>query len=143
MGGSWRAWRCCRRPASSGATGFGALVGWVVVVGRADREQAFAHYADALSALGDGGVVGDQDQRQPALAPEFFEQVDDFVAGVLIEVAGGLVGQEHRGLLHQGPGDGNPLLLPAGHLAGKMPGPVSESDRIESGVYPAVALGGN
>src|SRR5258708_40118764 len=117
MGGSWRAWRCCRRPASSGAPGCGALVGWAVVVGRADREQAFAHYADALSALGDGGVAGDQDQRQPALAPEVFEQVNDFAAGVLNELAGGLVGPQHRGPLHQGPAYGNPLQLPAGLLA--------------------------
>jgi len=58
-----------------------------------DREQALAHHADPLGAAGDGGVVGDQDQSEAAFPPELLQQVDDLVAGVLVEVAGGLVGQ--------------------------------------------------
>src|SRR6516225_4012905 len=110
--------------------------------GRVHREQALAHHADPLRAAGDGGVVGDQDEGEPALPPEPLQQADDLVPGVLVEVAGGLVGQEHLGLLDQGPGDRGPLLLPAGHLAGQVPGPVAQADPVQGGVHPAAAFGG-
>jgi transposase len=50
--------------------------------------------------------VADQDQGQPALAPQRVEQADDLVPGVLVQVAGRLVGQQDLRFLDQGPGDG-------------------------------------
>jgi len=57
--------------------------------------------------------VADQDERQPALAPQRVEQADDLVPGVLVQVACRLVGQQHAGLLDQGTGYRHPLLLAA------------------------------
>jgi len=60
--------------------------------------------------------VGDQDQREAALAPQAVEQGDDLVPGVLVQIAGRLVGEQHPGLLDQGAGDRDPLLLAAAGL---------------------------
>ena len=49
-------------------------------------------------------------------------------AGVLVEVAGRLVGQQHRGLLDQGAGDRHPLLLAAGQFGGQVAEPLAEAD---------------
>ena len=47
-----------------------------------------------------GGVVGDQDERRPRLPAEPEEEIDDGVAGVLVQVARRLVGQEEpRGFI--------------------------------------------
>ena len=46
------------------------------------------------------------------------EQRHDFVAGGGIEVAGGLVGQQDRGVVHQRAGHGHALPLAAGKLVG-------------------------
>ena len=61
------------------------------------------------------------------------EQLEHPAGGALVEVAGGLVGQEDRGIVHQGAGDGDPLLLAAGKLAGIGPGLAGES---HLGQYP-------
>ena len=42
------------------------------------------------------------------------EQLDDVLAGLLVQVAGGLVGEDQLGLVGQRPGDRHPLLLAAG-----------------------------
>jgi hypothetical protein len=43
--------------------------------------------------------VGDQDEGQPEFLPEDLQQGDDLVAGVFVEVAGGLVGEQRREFL--------------------------------------------
>jgi acyl-CoA thioesterase-1 len=74
--------------------------------------------------------VGDQDQGQAPLAPQPFQQEDDVVAGVLVQVAGGLVGQQHLGILDQGAGDRHALLLTAGQFRGQVAGPVGQADLL-------------
>ena len=44
------------------------------------------------------------------------EEVEDLLAGLGVQVAGGLVGQQQGRVVDQGPGDGHPLLLAAGEL---------------------------
>ncbi len=56
------------------------------------------------------------------------------LGGVLgVEVAGRLVGQQQRGAVDQGPGDGSPLHLPAAELMGKMVRPVRHPDLLQYG----------
>ena len=74
------------------------------------------------------------------LPPQLLQQGDDLVPGVLVEVAGGLVGQQHLGLLDQGAGDRHPLLLAAGHLGRQVAQPVAEPDRLQRGRGPGPAL---
>ena len=45
------------------------------------------------------------------------EQLEDAAGGALVEVAGRLVGDEDRGIVHQRPRDGDALLLAARELA--------------------------
>jgi len=63
-----------------------------------------------------GAVVGDEDGRGGPLAGEAGEEVDDGGASLVVEGAGGLVGQEDGGVVHQGAGDVDALALAAGEL---------------------------
>ena len=45
--------------------------------------------------------------------------------------AGRLVGEQQRRLAHQRPGDGDPLLLPAGKLVRPVAGPVRHADALQ------------
>ena len=56
------------------------------------------------------------------------EELEDLVARLAVEVAGGLVGQQQRRPLDQGPGDGHPLALAAGHLVGAVAHAVGQPD---------------
>ena len=68
-----------------------------------------------LADRGDLGVVGDEHDR-PAGGVELVEQGHDVGAGVAVEVAGRLVGEDERGLGDERPGDRDALLLAAGQL---------------------------
>ena len=55
----------------------------------------------------------------------------DLVAGLGVELAGRLVGQDQERVLHQGPGDGHALLLAAGELVGAVVEAVAQADLRE------------
>ena len=67
---------------------------------------------------GDLGVVRGDDQRHLFFGAKILEQLNDFAAGVGIEVAGGLIGQQQFRLVDEGAGDGDALLFAAGKLVG-------------------------
>ena len=48
--------------------------------------------------------------------PGLLEGADDGTAGLGVQVAGGLVGQDHQGVVDEGPGNGSALLFSAGNL---------------------------
>ena len=66
-----------------------------------------------VGAAGHGQVVSDDDEGGAVLGALALQERHDRVAGVDIEGAGGLVGQDDAGAAGQGPGDGHPLLLTA------------------------------
>ncbi len=57
--------------------------------------------------------------------------------GAGVQCAGGLVGQDHRGVPRQGPGDGHPLLLAAGELAGQVLPLVRQAHPLQGLRWPA------
>ena len=61
---------------------------------RPGNDLAVAHFGHAVAARGRGPVMGDQQQRGALLCPEIEEQLDDLLAGLVVEIAGGLVGQD-------------------------------------------------
>ena len=71
---------------------------------------------DAISISGDARVVRDHDDGAVVLFRYIPQQTGDFVAGVCVEVAGGFVGQDERGLSHQGAGNRHTLLFATGEL---------------------------
>ena len=72
----------------------------------------------------------------PASPPQLFQQPHDVVPGALVQVPGRLVGQQHLGLLDQGPGDGHPLLLAAGQLRRQVPQPLPQPEVLQRGAWP-------
>ena len=87
--------------------------------------------------LGDGVVVGDDHDRRAGLV-ELVDQGQDRLPGGLVEVPGRLVGEHDGGLADEGPGDRDPLALPARELGGTDVGALGQADQIQ-GVEGALA----
>ena len=72
-----------------------------------------------MSAAGDCRIVRHHDEGQ-TVPVEPFEQLQDLVTHVLIEVSRRLVGQKHPRALGDRAGDRDALLLPTRELARKV-----------------------
>ena len=70
------------------------------------------------------------------------EESHDFDAGLGIEVAGGLVGQDDGGAVDQGAGDGHALALAAGELIGLVIHALAQADVGQRFLGAVDALGG-
>ena len=70
--------------------------------------------------LGGQPVVVGHDHERRAVGVEPAEELEDLVAGGGVELAGGLVGEEHGRPVGERPGDGDPLHLAAGELGRPM-----------------------
>ena len=93
-------------------------------------DAAVLHADDPLGVAGHALLVGDQDDRLP-FRVELIEQGQDVLAGLAVEVAGRLIGQQDAGIADQGAGDGDPLLLAAGELVGTVLDPVAQAHALE------------
>jgi hypothetical protein len=58
------------------------------------RHLAIAHLDDAAAAAGETAVVGDEQKRRAFARLQIEEQVDDRFTRVLVEIAGGFVGED-------------------------------------------------
>ena len=92
---------------------------------------------DPVGLGGNGLIVRNHHYSQVLLPVQVAEDSDDFLAGLLVEVAGGLVGQQQPGLGDQGPGDGRPLHLAPGKLARPMLQTMPQPDVSSSSVAAA------
>ena len=83
--------------------------------------------------------MGDDDEGDAALPVELEQEVLDHRAGGRVEVARGLVGEDHGGVVDQGPGDRDPLLLPARQVGGTAGGLLRHVQALEhvQGTAPA------
>jgi hypothetical protein len=66
-----------------------------------------------MAMLGDLAVMRDQHERRGTFAIEREQQLDDARTGRLIEVPGGLIGEQHLWPASEGAGDSATLLLAA------------------------------
>ena len=73
----------------------------------------------AIGAPGNRLVVGDHHDGQ-TLVMLGGDEVEDFAPRGLIEIAGGFIGKENLGFVHQGPGNRHPLTLASGEFAGPV-----------------------
>ena len=78
------------------------------------------------AVLGDLRVVGDKNNRT-SLGVQTLEEHQDLKRGTGIQVAGSLVRQDHRRVVHQGTGDRHTLHLATGHLVAFMHQSVSQA----------------
>jgi len=79
------------------------------------------------------GVVRDEHDGQFFVFVQLFEDFHDLGAGVGIEVAGRFVGEEDAWFVDERPGDGDALLLAAGHLGRDVVHAIVESDSAQGG----------
>jgi hypothetical protein len=68
---------------------------------------------DPIGGLGDLAAVRDEEDRAPLLAREPEEEVQDLPPVLLVEVPGGLVGEQEPRPPLQGAAQRDPLHLPA------------------------------
>ena len=69
---------------------------------------------EADGAVGEGGeafVVGDDDEGLTETVAKVEEELVEFLLVLGVEAAGGLVGKDDRGVVDEGAGDGDALLL--------------------------------
>jgi len=105
-------------------------------------EAAVFEAVGFLHARGEGGVVGDDDQRGAGLLLGLKEEVGDLVAGRGVEGAGGFIGEEELGLIDQGAGESDAELFAAGELPRAMGEAVSEADGSEERLGAGAGGGG-
>ena len=74
----------------------------------------------ALAARGEARIVGDEHERRAHAPVQPENQVDDLLAGLAVEIAGRLIGEQDLGLRRKRPRKRDPLLLAARKLAGHM-----------------------
>ncbi len=74
----------------------------------------------AIARRGQPRIVRRDDRRELTFPVHLAKQIVQRVGGVLVEVAGGLVGEEQRRGHDQRPRDGDTLLLAAGQHARAM-----------------------
>ena len=99
------------------------------------------HAHDATAALRQAGVMRHQDKRclSPPLQVE--QQVDDMTAGLAVEIACRLVGEENLRVGTQGASQRHALLLPSGELGREMIYPVRQPDLVEHGAGRVEGIG--
>ena len=75
--------------------------------------------------------MGDDDQGDGMFRGKIEKDFHNFAAIFGIEIASGLVGEEHFGFVHDGSGDGDALLLATGKFGGEVLGAVGQADALE------------
>jgi hypothetical protein len=97
------------------------------------QDGAVGQVQDRVGGVHKGGVVGGE-QRGHALGPDDgAEQAHDLLAGLGVQLPGGLVGQQQPGARRESTGDGHALLLAAGELARPVPGVAGQADKVSPG----------
>ena len=87
-----------------------------------------------------GGLVRDHHDRLAELVDGPAQQVEDLGRGRGVEVAGRLVGEDHRGLGGQRARHRHPLLLPARQLGRAVGAPVGQRDGLEQALDAAAGV---
>ncbi len=87
---------------------------------------------DTLRLHGDGIVVSDE-HHGIALPVQLLQHFQYLTAGVAVQCAGGLVGQNDSRTACQCPRDGNTLLLTAGKLVGLVPELIAKTHPLQCG----------
>ena len=94
-----------------------------------------------MRALGRVRIVRDHHDRLAVIAIERLQQVEDFVAGLAIEVARRLVAEEQRRVGHDRARDADALFLTAGELARIVLRAIGQADDLQRDADALAALG--
>jgi hypothetical protein len=94
-------------------------------------EASFVQADHSVHFRGEALVVRGDEGGTAFAADQVQEFAEDRVRGVLVEIASGLVGEEDGGLVDDGSGDGDALLLSAGQLRWTVVEPVGKAERAK------------
>ena len=83
-----------------------------------------------LGSCGDVIFMGHEHQRDP-LCMEFIKQVEHIVGGAGIQCSGGFIRQQQAGLVDDGSGDRDTLLLAAGELVRLILHAIRQTDTVQ------------
>ena len=88
--------------------------------------------------------MSDEDQGGAVFAIKREQQIGNFVPGLAIEVAGGLIGEQNGRAPVKGPGQRHPLLFAAGELRRQVVQAFAKSQLLKqrAGIAPALAIAG-
>ena len=88
--------------------------------------------------------MSDEDQGGAVFAIKREQQIGNFVPGLAIEVAGGLIGEQNGRAPVKGPGQRHPLLFAAGELRRQVVQASAKSQLLKqrAGIAPALAIAG-
>ena len=89
------------------------------------------HLDDFIRHFGNPQVMGDDDDGFVVVFVQILQQLQNFFRIFFIQRAGGFVAEDDVGILGQAPDDRNPLLLPAGELAGIFVAGFFQTDLFE------------
>lgn len=85
---------------------------------------------DAVGVFGGMGFVSDQ-YDGVAFFVQVLEYLHDLYTRFGVQIAGRFVGEDDRGIVDEGAGDGYALLFSAGYLIGVIVQSMAESDRLQ------------
>src|SRR3990167_2891931 len=105
-------------------------------------DHAVHEMHDAFRICGHVGLVRDHQHGDALFGVQVPEQFHDLLAAVRVEVAGGLVGQQHLRLGDDGARDGHALLLPAREFARRVVLPTLEAHPFQRAPGQAVPRSG-
>src|SRR6267143_1921190 len=108
------------------------------LLGRGFDDLAISDVEDATSDARKPSVVGDNDYGLLEIPVQPLEQIQDFLAGLRVELSCGLVRKEQGWIVRQGDCDGDPLLLAAAQLVRAMTRTLGEADEIEEFLRPSL-----
>src|SRR2546423_12477915 len=108
------------------------------LLGRGFDDLAISDVEDATSDARNPSVVGDNDYGFLEISVQPLEEIQDFLAGLRVELSGRLVCQEQGWIVRQGDCDGDPLLFAAAQLVRPMTRPLGEADEIEEFLRPSL-----
>jgi hypothetical protein len=124
----------------------GAVVGSAVGVGLEGlglTDPPIVHLDETIAAGGESAVMGGHDEGDAFGGGDVEEQLKDGGAGGFVEGAGGLVGEQDGGVVHEGSAEGGALALASGELLDAAVEAVAETgavgELLEAGVGGGVA----
>ncbi len=88
--------------------------------------------------------MSDEDQGGAVFAIKREQQIGNFIPGLAIEVAGGLIGEQNGRTTIEGPGKRDPLLFTAGELCWQVVQAFAKPQLLKqrAGIAPALAVAG-
>src|SRR5256714_5869316 len=112
------------------------------LLGRGFDDLAISDVEDATSDARNPSVMGDNDYGLLEISVQPLEEIQDFLAGLRVELSCGLVRKEQGWIVRQGDCDGDPLLLAAAQLVRPMTRALGEADEIEEFFRPSLPCRG-